>query len=79
MRAIIIDDEVLAQATLKQLLGEVAPMLEVVDIASNVAEGVKSINRFKPDIVFSDIDMPGITGLQLLEFFNEAYKDHAIE
>ncbi len=71
MRAIIIDDEVLAQETLKQLLGEVAPMLEVVDIASNVAEGVKSINRYKPDIVFSDIDMPGITGLQLLEFFNE--------
>lgn len=71
MRAIIIDDEVLAQETLKKLLGEVAPDLEVIDIASNVAEGVKSINRHKPDIVFSDIDMPGITGLQLLEFFNE--------
>ena len=71
MRAIIIDDEVLAQETLKKLLGEVAPELEVIDIASNVAEGVKLINRHKPDIVFSDIDMPGITGLQLLEFFNE--------
>lgn len=71
MQAIIIDDEVLAQETLRKLLREVAPMLEIVDVVSSVAEAVKSINRNKPDIVFSDIDMPGITGLQLLEFFNE--------
>jgi two-component system LytT family response regulator len=44
--------------------------VEVVAEASNVSEGVKMIRKFQPDIVFSDIEMPVLNGLQLLDFFN---------
>jgi two-component system LytT family response regulator len=37
-----------------------------------VPSGVKAINQYKPDIVFSDIDMPGYNGFQLLEFVDKA-------
>lgn len=70
MLAIIIDDEVNAQQALISLIKEVSPSLDIVEVASSVAEGVKAINKHRPDIVFSDIDMPGLTGLQLLDFFD---------
>lgn len=71
MRAIIIDDEEIARVTLKKYLNENCPNLEIVAVLDGVSAGVKAINKFQPDIVFSDIDMPGISGLQILDFFNE--------
>lgn len=71
MKAIIIDDEELARVTLKKNLEDNCPNIEIVAILDGVSAGVKAINKYQPDIVFSDIDMPGISGLQLLEFFNE--------
>lgn len=70
MRAVIIDDEVVAHDMLKTLLAQVAPDVIVQDTATLVSEGVKLIRRHQPEIVFCDIDMPVLTGLQLLDFFN---------
>jgi two-component system LytT family response regulator len=70
MKILIIDDEDLARESLKAILQEIAEDVEVVAEASNVSEGVKTIRKFQPDIVFSDIEMPVLNGLQLLDFFN---------
>ncbi len=70
MKILIIDDEDLARESLKAKLQEIAEDVEVVAEASNVSEGVKMIRKFQPDIVFSDIEMPVLNGLQLLDFFN---------
>jgi two-component system LytT family response regulator len=69
MRTIILDDEVLARENLKGLLSNLVNKVEVVAEASGVAEGVKLIKKFVPDIVFCDIEMPVLSGLQLLDFF----------
>lgn len=70
MQAIIVDDEEPARQALRALLTEVAPDIAIIGEASSVAEGVKLINKHAPQIVFSDIDMPVLTGLQLLDFFD---------
>lgn len=70
MQAVIIDDEIQARQALRAMLASVAPDIEVVGEAGLVSDGVKLINKHAPQIVFSDIDMPVLTGLQLLDFFN---------
>lgn len=70
MKAIIIDDEVKDVEMLRAALQQSCADVDVVGHALSVADGVKLINRHKPTIVFSDIDMPQLSGLQLLDFFN---------
>ena len=88
MKAIIIDDEPRARKVLTTLLEENCPKVEILNTAADVPEGVKSINRYKPDIVFLDIEMPGYSGFELLDFFQEitfqiifttAYSEYAIQ
>ncbi len=70
MKAIIIDDEKKARTLLRILLEENCPEIEEISEAENLPSGVRLINQKKPDIVFLDIEMPGYSGIQLLEFFN---------
>jgi two-component system, LytTR family, response regulator len=69
--AIIIDDEVRARTLLRAMLREVAPEVQVVAETEDLPNGVKAIRRLKPQLVFLDIEMPGHSGLELLDFFNE--------
>ena len=86
MRAIIIDDERLARAELKKLLQEF-PEVEVVDEAANAEEGISKIETQRPDLIFLDIQMPDINGMQFYKgltqkppvIFTTAYKDFAAE
>lgn len=71
MKAIIIDDEQRARISLRVLLNEYCPEVEIVDECENLSSGVKSIIKKKPDLVFLDIEMPGHSGLELLDFFDE--------
>ncbi len=71
MRAIIIDDESKARNIMRMLLTEYCSQIEVVGEAANVPEAVKVIQRLKPDVVFLDVEMPGYTGFQLLDFFDK--------
>ncbi|NHM00754.1 LytR/AlgR family response regulator transcription factor [Flavobacterium difficile] len=71
MKAIIIDDELRARISLRVLLNEFCPEVEIVDECENLSSGVKSIIKKKPDLVFLDIEMPGHSGLELLDFFDE--------
>jgi two-component system LytT family response regulator len=70
IRAIIIDDEPLARQLLKGMLVEHCPTVEILDLCSNLAEGVKSIHKNNPDIIFLDIEMTGHSRLELLDIFN---------
>lgn len=78
MKAIIIDDERRARVTLQLLLTEYCPDIELLAECENLSEGVKSIRKHKPDIVFLDIEMPGHSGLELLDFFNEEELDFSV-
>ncbi|MEY3237629.1 MAG: hypothetical protein RI883_1730 [Bacteroidota bacterium] len=71
IKAIIIDDEPMARQLLSGLIRENCPTIEIVDLCANLPEGVKSIHKNQPELVFLDIEMPGHSGLELLDFFND--------
>ena len=71
MKAIIIDDEKRARISLALLLQEYCPEVTVVAECENLPEGIKAIRTQQPDIVLLDIEMPGHSGLELLDFFDE--------
>lgn len=75
IRAIIVDDEKDARDSLNMMIDKFySSDVEIVDSVSSVDEAVESINSFKPDLVFLDIEMPKETGLQLFEYFNDNYE-----
>jgi DNA-binding LytR/AlgR family response regulator len=63
-RALIADDERLMREQLRARLAEVWPELEIVAEAKNGAEAVALTEQHHPDLVFLDIRMPGMTGVE---------------
>lgn len=78
MKAIIIDDEKRARISLQLLLAEYCPTITLVADCENLPEGIKAIRKHKPDLVLLDIEMPGHSGLELLDFFDENEINFAI-
>ena len=89
LKAVLVDDEQLARDELGYLLGQVGG-IEVVGQAGNGLEAVDAIARLRPDVVFLDIQMPGLTGFEVARrmmdddspsqiIFVTAYDQHAIE
>ena len=88
LKAIIIDDELYAREELNELLVE-SEQVDVIAHCANAIEGLKAINSLKPDVVFLDIHMPQVTGLELLSLldsdtmpkivFVTAYDEYAIK
>ena len=66
LRTLIVDDEPLARRTIRNLLAE-DPDVEVVGECGGGAEAVESIRRRPPDLLFLDIQMPGMDGFGVLE------------
>jgi DNA-binding LytR/AlgR family response regulator len=62
-RAVLADDERLMRDQLRARLAEVWPELQVVAEAKNGLEAVALVEQHRPDIVFLDIRMPGLTGV----------------
>jgi two-component system LytT family response regulator len=66
LRTIIVDDQPTAAATLREMLGNSEPDVEIVGMASGGNEGVELINRLAPDLVFLDVEMPDLTGFEVV-------------
>ncbi len=64
LRAVVVDDEELARDELCYLLDEVGGV-EVVGQAGNGLEALEAIGRSSPDLVFLDVQMPGLTGFEV--------------
>jgi two-component system LytT family response regulator/two-component system response regulator LytT len=89
LRAVVVDDEQLARDELGYLLGQIGGV-EVIGQAGNGVEALTTIERLQPDVVFLDVQMPGLTGFEVARrmidketasriIFVTAYDQHAIE
>jgi two-component system response regulator LytT len=89
LRAVLVDDEPLARDELGYLLGQVGGV-EVIGQAGHGVEALATIARLEPDLVFLDVQMPGLTGFEVARrmldgpptahiIFVTAYDQHAIE
>lgn len=86
MKCIAVDDEPLALALLQDNISQV-PTLELVATCSTAMEALGVLNKQEVDLIFLDIQMPGLTGLQLLQslavkpmvILITAYEKYALE
>jgi two-component system LytT family response regulator len=83
---LIVDDEKLARELLREFL-EGFPEIEIIGESAKGNEAVELINKLKPDILFLDVQMPGMNGFDVLEeidhepyvIFTTAYDQYAIK
>ncbi len=66
IRTVIIDDKKSVISTLSHILTNYCKNVEIIGTAENVENGVICINETKPDLIFTDIEMPDGTGFDLL-------------
>jgi two-component system, LytTR family, response regulator LytT len=89
LRAVVVDDEPLAREEICYLLDEMGGVA-VVAQAGNGPDAVEAVNEHEPDLVFLDVQMPGLTGFEVAKrlvaagppvaiVFVTAYDQHAIE
>jgi two-component system, LytTR family, response regulator len=64
IRALLVDDEDIARERLRQLLGSIAD-LEVVGEAADGEEAIQKTLELRPDLLLLDIQMPGLSGLEV--------------
>ena len=71
IKAIIVDDEVHCVDTLSILLTDYCPEVQVLDKCMSAKKALESIQRFNPELVFLDIEMPVMNGFEFLEQFEK--------
>ena len=85
-KVIIIDDESAGRKLIREYLRNY-PNYVIVGEANNGVDAVKICNEFRPDLIFLDVQMPGLTGFQVLThlaeipriIFSTAYDEYALE
>src|SRR3954468_5693346 len=87
MKALLIDDERLARSELRRLLAGFSE-IEIAGEAANAKQAREQLAAVKPDLIFLDVQMPGETGMELLEsleppiphvIFTTAYDEFAVK
>jgi two-component system LytT family response regulator len=86
MRAFLVDDEALALKRLERMLGATG-RVEIAGTATDPVEAAPRILGTKPDVLFLDIEMPGMSGFEMLRqlhpqpwvVFTTAYANYALE
>lgn len=71
-RTLIVDDEELARLRMKKLLEPYASQVEIIGEAQDGLSALEKIRSLKPDLVFMDIQMPGMTGLEVVSQLQES-------
>lgn len=86
-RAIIIDDELNCIEVLEWLIHTYCPEIQIVEKCQSALDGIEAIKRYKPDLIFLDIEMPKMNGFEMLEsihpidfeiVFTTAYDNFAV-
>jgi len=87
MRVIIIDDEPIAQQILENFSKRI-PYLEIIAICDNAIQAIQAIQDLQPNLIFLDIQMPEMSGLEMLRIVQKqnimvilttAFHEHALE
>ncbi|MCB9231293.1 MAG: response regulator transcription factor [Bacteroidia bacterium] len=86
MKCIIVDDEYPARVLLQDYVSKI-PQLELVKVCENAMEAMQTLQELEVDLMFLDIQMPDLTGLDLLRnlrqkpavIFTTAYSEYALE
>jgi two-component system LytT family response regulator len=86
LRTLVVDDEELARQVMRELL-RAHPEIEVIAECKNGLEAVKAVAENKPDLLFLDVQMPKLTGFDVLELigadvpviFVTAYDEYAMK
>jgi two-component system LytT family response regulator len=86
-KTIVIDDEPAARRLMKDLLQEYNDVVEIIAEANSGKEAIQKIEKLKPDLIFLDIQMPDLTGFEVIEqlsekpniIFTTAYEQYAIK
>lgn len=90
VKCIIIDDEPKARNLLKAIIEQYCPALSIEAQCEDLPTGIKAIKKYKPELIFLDIEMPGHSGLELMDFFDDdevnfsiifttAYNEYALQ
>ncbi|ASZ10292.1 LytTR family DNA-binding domain-containing protein [Chitinophaga pendula] len=90
MRAIIVDDEKHCGEVLALLIARYCPQVNVQAICSNGIAALEAIGKYQPELLFLDVEMPGMSGMELLEccqalplpfsvIFTTAYDQYALQ
>lgn len=85
VRALIVEDEEIARASLRRLIAETA-WVELVGEAADGRSAIDAIDRLRPDLVFLDVVLPELSGLEILRrihhqplvVFTTAYERYAV-
>jgi two-component system LytT family response regulator len=85
LRVVVVDDEPLARAVVREYVGA-HPGVEIVAECANGFEAVKAVSELSPDLMFLDVQMPKLSGFEVLELigrtvpviFTTAYDRYAL-
>ena len=85
LRVVVVDDEPLARAIVREYVGA-HPGVEIVAECANGFEAVKAVSELSPDLMFLDVQMPKLSGFEVLELigrsvpvvFTTAYDEYAL-
>jgi two-component system, LytTR family, response regulator len=73
IKTIIIDDELHCLESLSLLLKDHCPEVQLIEQCHSAKKGLEAIEKFKPELVFLDIEMPVMNGFELLEQFSTIF------
>ena len=88
IKTIIIDDDVFIHEQLKDKLKLLFPEVHVAAVCENAIHGIEAIKKYLPDLIFLDIQMPGLSGFEMLNhvdrnqlkvIFITSFNQYAIE
>jgi len=87
IKAIIVDDEPYCCEALATLL-EDSPDVEIISVCHNASDALAAIQKYKPDLIFLDVEMPRMNGFEMLEqlssvnfeiIFTTSYDQYALK